>query len=107
MVLYCVRLPEGGVAQIGWAPDGYAPGDINGVGDDRYFWSYDGFRGAFFYEKTFTGAFNDLRWKRNDVCGCGIDINSKTSNIKYWLNGKLLGSAFEHNTLISSSSTKM
>ena len=92
---YCVRLPEGGLAQIGWATDGYAPGDINGVGDDRYSWSYDGSRGAFFYEKTFTDAFNDLRWKRND-----------TSNIKYWLNGKLLGTAFEHNTLISSSSTK-
>ena len=103
---YCVRLPEGGLAQIGWATDGYVPGENKGVGDDRYSWSYDGSRGVFFNNEGFYGVFNDIRWKENDVCGCGIEINGKTSQIKYWLNGKLLGTAFEHDQQISSSSTK-
>ena len=103
---YCVRLPEAGLVQIGWAADGYAPGSNKGVGDDRYSWSYDGSRGVFFYGEGFYGVFNDLRWKKDDVCGCGIEIDGKNTNIKFWLNGELLGTAFQHDTFVSSSSVK-
>lgn len=100
---YCVRLPVGGVIQIGWATNGMAPNTIRGVGDDKYSWSYDGSRAALFYEEEFSPIFNNVRWKPNDVCGCGIDIDGKDINIKYWLNGKLLGTAFAHNAFIEDS----
>ena len=100
---YCVRLPLAGVVQIGWATNGFAPSGGSGVGDDRYSWSYDGSRDVLFYEQGFYGAFDDIRWKENDVCGCGIEINGGKTNIKYWLNGKFLGTAFEHNKPVLSS----
>ena len=103
---YCVRLPVAGIVRIGWATNGFQPSYGIGVGDDRYSWSYGGGEGVFFYERPYFGQFNDLRWKANDVCGCGIEINGEQTNIKYWLNGKLLGTAFSHNDNIPLSSTK-
>ncbi|UJR32400.1 hypothetical protein I4U23_019862 [Adineta vaga] len=103
---YCVRLPVGGVFQIGWATTNFAPSGGSGVGDDKYSWSYDGSRGVFFYEQGFYNQFDDIRWKANDVCGCGIEIDGKNTKIKYWLNGKLLGTAFEHDKYISLSVSK-
>ena len=102
---YCVRLPLAGVVQIGWATNGFKPMGGIGVGDDKYSWSYDGERGVFFYEHGYYGQFDDIRWKANDVCGCGIEINGEHTNIKYWLNGKLLGTAFAHNTNVPLSLT--
>lgn len=104
---YCIRLPVAGVVQIGWATNGFQPSGGVGVGDDKYSWSYDGERGALFYENGIYGQFDGIRWKANDVCGCGIEINGEQTNIKYWLNGKLLGTPFVHNTILpQSSSTK-
>ncbi|CAF0746684.1 unnamed protein product [Adineta ricciae] len=103
---FCVRLPVGGVLQIGWATTEFCPSGSTGVGDDKYSWSYDGSRAVFFNDQGFYSQFNDIRWNENDVCGCGIEINGKNTKIKYWLNGKLLGTAFEHDKYIPLSTTK-
>ena len=102
---YCIRLPVAGVVQIvagvvqiGWATNGFQPSGGIGVGDDKYSWSYDGQRAAIFYENGVYGQFDGIHWKANDICGCGIEINGEQTNIKYWLNGKLLGTPFAHNT---------
>lgn len=97
---YCVRLPLGGTVQIGWATNGMSPNASCGVGDDRYSWSYDGSRAAFFYEDGFYGQYDNVHWQENDVCGCGIEIDGKNTKINYWLNGKFLGTAFQHDTLV-------
>ena len=93
---YCVRLPVGGLVQIGWATKGYTPHGSCGVGDDAFSWSYDGSRAVFFNNGSYYGAFDGINWDSNDVCGCGIEINGNQTNIKYWLNGKFLGTAFAH-----------
>ncbi|CAF0737820.1 unnamed protein product [Rotaria sordida] len=103
---YCIRLPVGGIIQIGWATNGFTPSGGCGVGDEKYSWSYDGLRGVFFHEEGYYGQFNDIRWKENDVCGCGIEINGKNTKIKYWLNGKFLGTAFSHDSYIPLSTKK-
>ena len=103
---FCVRLPVGGVVQIGWATDGFTPGGSSGVGDDGYSWSYDGSRAVLFNDGSHYGVFDDVNWTENDVCGCGIEINGDKTNIKYWLNGKLLGTAFAHKRSIESSHSK-
>ena len=103
---FCVRLPVGGLVQIGWATDGFTPGGSSGVGDDGFSWSYDGSRAVLFNDGSFYGVFDDTTWTDNDVCGCGIDIDGDNTNIKYWLNGKFLGKAFAHKRKIESSSTK-
>ena len=103
---FCVRVPMDGV-QVGWATNGFTPrgNDGKGIGDDQYSWSYDGSRAIFLNDGVYNEQFNDTRWKENDVCGCGIEINGGKTNIKYWLNGKLLGTAFQHDTKIHSSYT--
>ncbi|CAF0773776.1 unnamed protein product [Adineta ricciae] len=103
---FCVRLPKDGV-QIGWATHKFNPrgNDGKGLGDDEYSWAYDGSRGLFLADGVFDKQFNDVRWKENDVCGCGIEIDGENTNIKYWLNGKLLGTAFKHQTKIPGSYT--
>ena len=103
---YCVRLPVGGVIQMGWATNGFTPNSSCGVGDDKYSWSYDGSRGVLFNEEGYYGQFDDIRWKENDICGCGIEIDGKNTKIKYWLNGKFLGIAFSHGLEIPLSTTK-
>ncbi|CAF4110990.1 unnamed protein product, partial [Adineta steineri] len=96
------------LVQIGWATKGFTPriDDENGIGDDEYSWSYDGSRGMLFNNGTFRKQFNDIRWQKDDVCGCGIHIDGNNTNIKYWLNGKLLGTAFKHGTNIPRSTKK-
>ncbi|CAM4831763.1 unnamed protein product [Rotaria magnacalcarata] len=97
---FCVRLPVGGVVQIGWATNGFSPSIGCGIGDDRFSWSYDGSRAAFFYEEGFYGQYDNTHWSENDVCGCGIEIDGLNTKIKFWLNGKYLGIAFQHDTFV-------
>ena len=92
--------------KLGWATDGFNPGGTVGVGDDKYSWSYDGSRGVLFWAGTCYRQFDNLRWQGNDVCGCGIEIDGENTNIKYWLNGKLLGTPFAHNREIPLSTDK-
>ena len=103
---FCVRLPVAGLVQIGWATDGFSPGGNDGIGDDLHSWSYDGSRATLFYNNGFRNQFKNLRWKENDVCGCGIEIADENINIKYWLNGKFLGTGFSHQEYIPLSSTE-
>ena len=103
---YCVRLPVGGVVQIGFATFGFTPSSGCGVGDDKYSWSYDGSRSVLFNEQGYYGQFDDIHWNENDVCGCGIEIDGENTKIKYWLNGKFLGTAFQHDIFIPQSTTK-
>ena len=105
---FCVKLPTAGVVQIGWATKGFTPDCTNGkgIGDDEYSWCYDGSRAVFFNTDAFRKQFNNIRWQEDDVCGCGIDIDGNNTNIKYWLNGKLLGTAFKHQEIIHQSTKK-
>ncbi|CAF0859833.1 unnamed protein product [Rotaria sordida] len=105
---YCVKLVAGGVIQIGWATNGFVPSSDKGrgIGDDKYSWSYDGSRGTLYNGEEFHFTSDDIRWKENDVCGCGIEIDGENICIKYWLNGKYLGIAFEHQSNIASTTTK-
>ncbi|CAF1283378.1 unnamed protein product [Adineta steineri] len=98
---YCVRLPAAGLVQIGWATAGFKPdaSDGVGVGDDEHSWSYDGSRSVLFHNGPYNFPSSEvLLWKENDVCGCGIEIDKEITRIKYWLNGKFLGTAFTHTT---------
>jgi hypothetical protein len=105
---YCVRLPIGGLAQIGWATRGFTPMSNKGIGigDDKYSWCYDGSRGVLFNDGEFKFPSEEIRWKSKDICGCGIEIDGENIQIKYWLNGQFLGTAFSHQTNIGSSTTK-
>ena len=103
---FCVRLTTGGVVQIGWATHGFKPGGSSGVGDDKYSWSYDGSRSVLFNDRGFYSQFGDHTWTDNDVCGCGIEIDGDRSNIKYWLNGVLLGTGFRHQREIDDGEVK-
>ncbi|CAF3840928.1 unnamed protein product [Rotaria sordida] len=105
---YCVKILVSNVFQIGWATNGFAPiqNDDRGIGDDKYSWCYDGSRGVIFNDGEFRFTSDDIRWKEDDVCGCGIEIDGENICIKYWLNGKYLGKAFEHQSNITSTTTK-
>ena len=103
---FCVKLPVGGVVQIGWATKGFTPQERIGIGDDEYSWSYGGSRTALLRNGPSRRKFNITQWKENDVCGCGIDIDGSNTNIKYWLNGKLLSTAFKHQENIPRSTKK-
>ncbi|CAF0811726.1 unnamed protein product [Rotaria sordida] len=105
---YCVKLPVGGLIQIGWATTEFKPEANNGrgVGDDIYSWCYDGSRSVLFHNGSYNFPSEDLQWKENDVCGCGIEIDGENTRIKYWLNGKFLGTAFSHESDPGSSRLK-
>lgn len=105
---YCVRLPVGGLVQIGWATDGFVPrcDEGNGIGDDEYSWSFDGSRGTLYNNQEFMYLPSNIRWTVNDVCGCGIEINGTNTRISYWLNGKFIGTAFTHQANIASTNVK-
>ncbi|CAF3090352.1 unnamed protein product [Rotaria sp. Silwood2] len=94
---FCIKTLLGGAAQIGWATNGFTPVPENskGIGDDTFSWGYDGSRGTCYHNQG-TNFCDETRWKAEDVCGCGIDINGKNTTIKYWLNGQFLGTAFSH-----------
>ncbi|CAF3035361.1 unnamed protein product [Rotaria sp. Silwood2] len=94
---YCVKLPLGGSARIGWAANGFilTPDTLKRVGDDTFSWGYDGSSGYCYYNDAHSFR-DDIRWKAEDVCGCGIEIDGVNTTIKYWLNGQFLGTAFSH-----------
>ncbi|CAF5223059.1 unnamed protein product, partial [Rotaria magnacalcarata] len=105
---YCVKLPYAGLIQIGWATSGFTPRSSEGlgVGDDEYSWSFDGSRGVLFSKRKSYLLPGHIRMQPNDVCGCGIGINGQNTRIKYWLNGKYLGTTFEHQSDIASTTVK-
>ncbi|CAF4891601.1 unnamed protein product [Rotaria sp. Silwood1] len=95
---FCIKLPLGGEANIGWATKGFNPSLKNsyGVGDDYFSWGCNGER-AVYDRKQRSYFFSDDSWDEDDVCGCGIDIDGTNTTIKYWLNGKFLGTLFSYN----------
>ncbi|CAF1293234.1 unnamed protein product [Rotaria sordida] len=105
---YCVRLPDGGFVPIGWSTTGLTANSSANrcVGDDKYSWSYEGSRGILFNGSKFELSSEEIRWKKDDICGCGIEIDGENTRIKYWLNGKFLGTFFEHQSNIGTSTTK-
>ncbi|CAF1269029.1 unnamed protein product [Rotaria sordida] len=105
---YCVRLPIGGIVQIGWATTGFTTATYNGrgVGDDKYSWSYNGLRGLLYNNGEFPISSEEIRWEKDDICGCGIEIDGENTRIQYWLNGTFLGTFFEHQANIGTSTTK-
>ncbi|CAF4325351.1 unnamed protein product [Didymodactylos carnosus] len=104
---YCVKVPEDCNVQIGWTMTGFAPSESIGVGNDQYSWSYDGSQGCLFYlQEPSSFPSPDMRWKENDVCGCGIEIDGENTQIKYWLNGQFLGTALSHQSNIGLTTTK-
>ncbi|CAF1009355.1 unnamed protein product [Rotaria sordida] len=105
---FCVKLPLGELVQIGWATTGFSPDSRNGlgIGDDSHSWSYDGSRQVLFHDGSYDYPVDDIHWKQNDVCGCGIEIDSENTRIKYWLNGQCLGTAFAHQSYRGSSRLK-
>ncbi|CAF1467840.1 unnamed protein product [Rotaria sp. Silwood1] len=104
---YCVKILVNNYIQIGWATSEFVPqpDDARGIGDDKYSWSYDGSRGTLYNNGEFHFTSDDIRWKENDVCGCGIEIDGENICIKYWLNGNYLGKGFEHQSNIASTTT--
>ncbi|CAF3558601.1 unnamed protein product [Rotaria socialis] len=105
---YCVRLSTAGLVQMGWATAGFTPesGEGQGIGDDKYSWSFDGSRGTLYSNQEFQFLSRHIQWAANDVCGCGIEIDGENTRIRYWLNGKFLGTAFEHQSNIASTTIK-
>jgi hypothetical protein len=106
---YCVKFRNAGLIQIGWATTRFTPvGDSNkGVGDDEYSWSYEGSQNMLYHATAYSSFISDdTRWKNDDVCGCGIEIDGENTKIKYWLNGKFLGIAFAHQCNILTTATK-
>lgn len=94
---FCVKLPIGGTANIGWATKGFNPSPRNAysIGDDKYSWGFNGNRGV--YDRRQRGLFySDKSWDEAAVCGCGIEIDGYNTNIKYWVNGKFVGTLFAH-----------
>ncbi|CAF3962695.1 unnamed protein product [Rotaria sp. Silwood2] len=105
---FCIKLPLGGLVQVGWATVGFSPQASNGlgIGDDSYSWSYDGSRHVLFHNGRYEYPTDDISWKENDVCGCGIEIDDENTRIKYWLNGKFLGTAFAQESYMGSTTVK-
>ncbi|CAF2236238.1 unnamed protein product [Rotaria magnacalcarata] len=94
---FCVKFPRGGVAEIGWVTKEFNPPrhDSYGIGSDDFSWGFNGKQG--FYKSNETVVFSEGDdWNEGAVCGCGIEINGTNTNIKYWLNGKSLGTVFSH-----------
>ncbi|CAM4944105.1 unnamed protein product [Rotaria socialis] len=92
---FCVKLSLGGAAQIGWATNAFNPvqNESYGVGDDRFSWGFDGARGVYDCNRR-SMFFRENDCDEKDVCGCGIEIDGKNTNIQYWLNGRALGPLF-------------
>ncbi|CAF4919026.1 unnamed protein product, partial [Rotaria sp. Silwood1] len=94
---FCVRLPLGGAALIGWATKGFNPPlhDSWGIGDDKYSWGFDETRGVYDHRQR-SIFYSENFWDEEAICGCGIEIDGKNTNIKYWLNGKFIGTVYSH-----------
>ncbi|CAM4974073.1 unnamed protein product [Rotaria socialis] len=104
---FCVRLLESTFARIGWITNGFQPSESIGIGHDQYSWSYDGSQGMIYNNEQYPFHLGNIRWSTNDVCGCGIEINGGRIRINYWLNGLFLGTAFEHNRPIYSTTSTL
>ncbi|CAF5201988.1 unnamed protein product, partial [Rotaria magnacalcarata] len=104
---FCVRLLESTFARIGWITNGFQPSESIGIGHDQYSWSYDGSQGMIYNNEQYPFHLENIRWSTNDVCGCGIEINGDRIRINYWLNGFFLGTAFEHNRPIYSTTSTL
>ena len=87
-----VVLCTGGVAQIGWAKEGFKPDSSNGdgVGDDDCSWGFDGFRQCKFSNGE--SLEYGLEWKPTDCLGCLYD--AETGHISFQLNSNDLGIAY-------------
>ncbi|CAF3887263.1 unnamed protein product [Adineta steineri] len=102
---FCVRLIEGAFAQIGWATQGFQPSNTIGIGNDQYSWSYDGYQGMLYNNGEYPFLSDVIQWNRDDVCGCGIEIDGDQTRISYWFNGMPLGTPFTHHEPIGSTTT--
>ncbi|CAF0741668.1 unnamed protein product [Adineta ricciae] len=102
---FCVRLLESQFIRIGWATDGFNPSNTNGIGQDRYSWSFNGSQSMLYNQIESPFITNNISWNTHDVCGCGIEINGINTRINYWLNGHFLGTAFAHNFPIGPTDT--
>ncbi|CAF1140584.1 unnamed protein product [Rotaria magnacalcarata] len=94
---FCVKFPEGGAAYIGWATKRFNPPqhDSYGIGNDEFSWGFNGKKGI--CKSNQSGRFfQSHEWGEETVCGCSIEIDGTNTNIKYWLNGKSLGTIFSH-----------
>ena len=82
-----------GIAQVGFATQGFMPGDGQGVGDDPYGWAYDGNRQTKWHDPTPDEddgtldegqTVSDLdgaedygeQWSEGDVVGCLLDLSN-------------------------------
>ncbi|CAF5014485.1 unnamed protein product, partial [Rotaria sp. Silwood1] len=99
---FCIRILESTSIRIGWATNGFNSNNSFGLGNDQYSWSYDGSQGMIYHNEQYPFEFENIRWNTNDVCGCGIEIDSDQIRINYWLNGYFLGTAFAHQSSINS-----
>ena len=82
-----------GIAQVGFATQGFTPGEGQGVGDDPYGWAYDGNRQTKWHDPTpdeddgtldegqtvsaLDGAEDyGEEWSEGDVVGCLLDLSN-------------------------------
>merc|ERR1712173_249082 len=90
---YEAQLLTAGCMQIGFADNAFVSNMAkgSGVGDHVHSWAYDGWR-----QKKWNGANvrygGDNKWKVGDTVGCCVNIDAGT--IKFYLNGRDLGSAY-------------
>ncbi|KAI8985875.1 hypothetical protein BDB01DRAFT_834662 [Pilobolus umbonatus] len=90
---YEVLLLTGGLMQIGWGnPDcGLRAVEGNGVGDDEYGFSFDTFRGVFWFagKSRHPTSKHCLRCKAGDVIGSLLDLDA--GKVCYMVNGDDIG----------------
>jgi hypothetical protein len=90
------------VAQIGFAVPGFKPEEQAGVGDDMFSWAFDGQRKCKWHDPT-PDDVNDNdgsetygdNWSSGDTVGCLLEITPTGGAIRFYLNGKGMGKAFD------------
>ena len=74
----------------------------DGVGDDDLSWGYDGVRQRVWHggndERGVKYGKGDRPWREGDVVGCYLD--TEAAEMRFALNGKDLGSAFDAEKVI-------
>ena len=90
---YEAHLISSGIMQLGWASNKFnlSSDSTDGVGDDKYSYSYDGSRQKKWNESD---SVYGMVWSAGDTVGCRIDLSKGFADISYYLNGQFLGSAF-------------
>ena len=92
---YQIIMETDQIMQIGFGSDFFSPdfGRATGVGDDNYSWGYDGNRLC-----TWVGGeqtlYSDTKWKSGDTVGVAVDLDSRPSTLKFFLNEQDLGVAY-------------